>query len=129
MFRYRLSNAAQGDVLDILAWTDELFGEVARLRYESLIVAALRDVARQPDRPGSLARPELGASVRSWHLRLSREHVNPSVGIVRRPRHFLVYRLEPDLVVVGRLLHDAMELARHLDAETAWEYASARAAR
>jgi toxin ParE1/3/4 len=121
MFRYRLSNAAQGDVLDILAWTDERFGEVARLRYESLIVAALRDVARQLGRPGSLARPELGVSVRSWHLRLSREHVNPGVGIVRRPRHFLVYRLEPDLVVVGRLLHDAMELARHLDSDTAWE--------
>lgn len=63
MFRYRLSEAAQGDVLDILAWTDEQFGEVARLRYESLIVAALRDVALQPDRPGSLARPELGARV------------------------------------------------------------------
>ena len=70
MFRYRLSEAAQGDLVDILAWTDEQFGEAARLRYESLVVAALRDVARQPDRPGSLARPELGAGVRSWHLRL-----------------------------------------------------------
>jgi toxin ParE1/3/4 len=49
MFRYRLSEAAQGDVLDILAWTDEQFGEAARLRYESLIVAALRDVARHLD--------------------------------------------------------------------------------
>ena len=90
MFRYRLSETAQGDVLDILAWTDEQFGEAARLRYESLIVAALRDLARQPHRSGSLARPELGARVRSSHLRLSREHVKPGVGIVRRPRHFLV---------------------------------------
>ena len=121
MFRYRLSEAAQGDVLDILAWTDEQFGEAARLRYESLIVAALRDLARQPDRPGSLARPELGAGVRSWHLRLSREHVKPGEGIVRRPRHFLVYRMEPDLIVVGRVLHDAMELARHLDPDAARE--------
>lgn len=121
MFRYRLSEAAQGDVLDILAWTDERFGEAARLRYESLIVSALRDVARQPERPGSLALPELGTDVRSWHLRLSRERANPGEGIVRRPRHFLVYRLEPGLVVVGRVLHDAMELARHLDPETAWD--------
>lgn len=121
MFRYRLSEAAQGDVLDILTWTDEQFGEAARLRYESLIVAALRDLASQPDRPGSFARPELSAGVRSWHLRLSREHVKPGVGIVRRPRHFLVYRLEPGLVVVGRVLHDAMELARHLDPDAAWE--------
>ena len=121
MFRYRLSEAAQGDVLDILGWTGEQFGEVARLRYESLIVAALRDVALQPDRPGSLARPELGAGVRSWHLRLSREHVNPGVGTVHRPRHFLVYRLESGLIVVGRILHDAMELALHVDPETAWD--------
>ena len=121
MFRYRLSEAAQGDVLDVLAWTHEQFGEAARLRYESLIVAALRDVASQPDRPGSLARPELGAGVRSWHLRLSREHMGTSVGVVRRPRHFIVYRFEPGLVVVGRVLHDAMELARHLGPDTSWE--------
>jgi toxin ParE1/3/4 len=120
MFRYRLSDAAQGDVLDILAWSQEQFGEAARLRYESLIVAALRDVASQPDRPGSLARPELGAGVRSWHLRLSRAHGAPGVEVVRRPRHFHVYRTEPALVVIGRVLHDAMELGRHQDPETSW---------
>lgn len=121
MLRYRLSEAAQGDVLGILAWTHEQFGEAARLRYEGLIVAALRDLASQPDRPGSLVRPELGAGVRSWHLRLSRHHVKPGVEFVRRPRHFLVYRCEPGLVVVGRVLHDAMELARHLDPDAPWE--------
>ncbi len=121
MFRYRLSEAAQGDIIDVLAWTHERFGEPARLRYESLIVAALRDVATAPDRPGSLARPELGARVRSWHLRLSRTHVEPDTKVVRQPRHFLVYRFEPGLVEVGRLLHDAMELARHLDPDSSWK--------
>lgn len=121
MLRYRLSDSAQADVISVLAWTHEQFGEAARLRYESLIVAALRDVASQPDRPGSLARPELGAGVRTWHLRLSRDHATPGAQAVRRPRHFLVYRSEPALVVVGRLLHDAMELARHLDPDTSWE--------
>jgi toxin ParE1/3/4 len=120
MLRYRLSQAAQADIVDILAWTHERFGEAARLRYENLIVTALRDVASQPDRSGSIARPELGAGVRSWHLRLSRDHVKPRVEIVRRPRHFLVYSFQPALVVVGRVLHDAMELARHLDPDTSW---------
>lgn len=120
MLRYRLSQAAQGDVLSLLGWTHEQFGEAARLRYESLIVAALRDVASQHDRPGSLARPELGAGVRTWHLRLSRDHVEPGVEVVRRPRHFLVYRAEPAQVVVGRVLHDAMELARHLNTDMSW---------
>jgi toxin ParE1/3/4 len=121
MFRHRLSEAAQGDIVSILAWTQERFVEAARLRYESLIVAALRDVAAQPERPGSLVRPELGTGVRSWHLRLSRDQVQRGVGVVHRPRHFLVYRFEPALVVVGRVLHDAMELARHLDPPTSWD--------
>src|SRR5689334_23005634 len=119
--RYRLSESAQADVTGILAWTHEQFGEAARLRNESLIVAALRDVATQPDRPGSMSRPELGAGVRSWHLRLSRHHVDKAARVVRQPRHFLVYRLEPDLLVVGRLLHDAMELARNLGPEASWD--------
>ena len=120
MLRYRLSDAAQIDVINLLAWTHEQFGEAARLRYQRLIVAALRDVATQPDRPGSIARPELGAGVRSWHLRLSRDRAATGAEAVRRPRHFLIYRLEPALLVVGRVLHDAMELARHLDSAASW---------
>jgi toxin ParE1/3/4 len=121
MIRFRLSDAAQADVIDILAWTHEQFGESARLRYESLIVAAFRDLATQPDRPGSIERPELGAGVRSWHLRLSRHRLGADVGTVRRPRHFVIYRVEPALLVDGRVLHDAMELERHLDNNTSWE--------
>ena len=121
MLRYRLADAAQADVINILAWTHEQFGEAARLRYESLIVAALRHVATQPDRPGSVARPELGMGLRSWHLRLCRDHVGTGAEVVRRPRHFLVYRTEPSVLVVGRVLHDAMELARHLNPDTSRE--------
>lgn len=29
MFRYRLSEAAQGDIVDVLVWTHERFGEPA----------------------------------------------------------------------------------------------------
>lgn len=119
--RYRLSAAAQADLVDILAWTHENFGEAARKRYEALIIAALRDIAAQPDRAGSIERPELGVGVRSWHLRLSRERARTETGTVRRPRHFLIYRTGNGPVVIGRVLHDAMELARHLDPEASWE--------
>ena len=118
MLRYRLSDAAQGDIVDILAWTHERFGGPARLRYETLIVAALRDAETASERPGGLAWPELGARVRSWHLRQSRAHAEPGLHVVRRPRHFLVYRFEPGRVQVGRVLLDAMELARHLDPDS-----------
>lgn len=121
MARYRLSAAAQADLVDILGWTHENFGAAARKRYEALIAAALRDIAAQPDRAGSIERPELGVGVRSWHLRLSRERARTETGIVRRPRHFLIYRAEGEWIVIGRVLHDAMELARHLDAGASWE--------
>lgn len=121
MLLYRLSAAAQADVIDILAWTNQQFGEAATVRYERLIVAALRDVATQPDRPGSIARPEIGAGVRSWHFRLSRAHITHGTEAVHRPRHFLVYRLESGLLVAGRVLHDAMELTRHLDPKASWQ--------
>jgi toxin ParE1/3/4 len=119
MLRFRLSASAQADLIDILAWTHERFGGAARERYGALIVTALRDIAAEPDRPGSKERPELGKGVRSWHLQLSRERARTPSGIVLRPRHFLIYRQEDDLIVVGRVLHDAMELARHT--QDAWE--------
>lgn len=34
-------------------------------------------------------------------------------------RRFLIYRAEAERVI-GRVLHDAMELARHVDPDTAW---------
>lgn len=115
---YRLSNAAQADIVNILAWTQEHFGEAARLRYERLLVTALRDIALGPNRTGSISRPELGDDVRSYHLRHSRDRARHESGIVHRPRHFLLYRFaRADMVGIGRVLHDAMEIERHLPAD------------
>jgi len=115
---YRLSAAARTDIIDILAWTHERFGEQARQRYEHLLVTALRDIAAEPERIGSISRPELGQNVRSYHLRHSRDRAQHESSFVRRPRHFLLYRFTPpDLIGVGRVLHDAMEIERHLPAD------------
>lgn len=115
MGSFRLTDAAQSDIVEILAWSQARFGEAARKRYERLIITALRDIAGAPERPGSVARPELGADVRSWHLRGSRDRARGPDGVVNRPRHFLLYRMiDPRLVAIGRVLHDAMELRRHL---------------
>lgn len=113
MNRYRLSHAAQADIVAILAWSHEQFGEEARLRYEALISAAIRDVAVQPEGPGSTPRAELGDGVFSWHLAQSRNR--STGGVVHSPRHFLICRFDGAVVVVGRVLHDSMELRRHID--------------
>ncbi|NDL66075.1 type II toxin-antitoxin system RelE/ParE family toxin [Acerihabitans arboris] len=122
MMRYRLSAAAESDIVSILQWTHTQFGEVARRRYQCLLVTALRDIASDPARPGSVEREELGKGARSWHLVLSTERARSEDGIVHRPRHLLIYRVEAeDLIVIGRILHDAMELEQHMTQGASWE--------
>lgn len=103
----------------ILAWSDEQFGEQARKRYETLIATAIRDAASQAREIGHTARPELGDGVFSWHLSQSSPHSPGSR--VRRPRHFLICRQDDDVLVIGRILHDAMDPQRHVDTEHPWE--------
>ncbi len=119
MARYRLTHAAQADIVSILAWSHTQFGEEARQRYEALITAAIRYAATRNDDVGRTVRPELGAGIFSWHLAQSRTHSRG--GNVHRPRHFLICRRDGDVLVVSRVLHDAMELRRHLDPQQSWE--------
>lgn len=108
----RLSGAARRDIEDLLTWSEEHFGQAARLRYEALLVCALQDVADDTGRPGIQARPELGAAVFSYHLVCSRPRV---AGKVMRPKHVLICRLTASGGVdILRVLHDAMEISRHL---------------
>ena len=115
MARLRIALPAAHDIAALLDWSDERFGAAGRRRYERLVETALRDIASDPERHGSREQPELGPGRRVYHLRQSRERARTSDGIVRSPRHILVYRpVKPDLVVVLRVLHDAMDLVRQL---------------
>lgn len=115
MRRLRLSALAKGDIENTLVHSHATFGESARQRYEALIAAALNDIATNPDRVGVKQRAELGPNVRTYHLFHSRERGRTEDGIVREPRNMLLFRLiEPNIVDVGRILHDAMEVANHL---------------
>lgn len=118
MPRFRLSHSADADIFDILTWSHNRFGEQARQRYESLIVAAVLHAAEHRDGAGFNAKPELGTGVLTWHLALSTQRVRG--GGVRRPRHVLVPRWDGDVLVVGRVLHEKMDPTRHLDPEKDW---------
>jgi len=119
MVAYRLSEAAISDILSILVWSFENHGSDAQQRYNELIKAGIRDVAKSPGGLGSVARPELGDRVFSWHLRLSRVHSQAAP--VRKPRHVLFYRLDENGIVIGRILHDAMDWQRHIRSESIWQ--------
>ena len=114
----RLASEAEKDIEAILIWTHEQFGEQVRIRYEELLVQAVLDVADDPHRFGSLERPELATGAFTYHLRHSRNHVNPSKGRIRKPRHFLLYRVTLEgYLEIGRVLHDSMDVARHLPSD------------
>ena len=115
MRRTTLTKAARGDIVDSLKRSVEGFGIAGRRRYQALIRKAIQDVAADPTRPGSRERSDLSPGMHSYHLAHSRERARTADGIVRNPRHILLYHC-PDLqtVEILRVLHDAMDLLRHL---------------
>ena len=118
MPQLRLSLEAQEDIEAILAWTDGQFGDGIRVRYEELLVQAFLDLAEDPGRPGTIQRPELAKGAFAYHLRHSRDRVSRTRGRIRKPRHFVLYRIAADgYLEIGRVLHDSMDLARHLPSD------------
>jgi toxin ParE1/3/4 len=115
MTRFVVAPAALRDIESVLLRTQEEWGERASLRYEALLTRAMLDVATNPELPGNSGRPEIAASARTYHLTHSRNHVPAKTGRVKRPRHFLLYRTRQDgIVEIGRVLHESMDLDRHL---------------
>ena len=113
-YQLRISQSARRDMLVVARWSLQEFGVAAAKRYDALLAQGLRDIAEDPECPGSRERAELSAGVRSYHLRLSRNRVSPDIGTVRHARHALVYRVRQGAVEVLRMIHDSQDLERHL---------------
>lgn len=110
----RVSYHARNDIVDILRYTQVKFGPAARLRYQNLLQAAFRSLAREPGRMGSAARDELSPGLRSLHLFFCRLEVASQR--VARPRHIVSYRaVAGEVIEIVRILHDAMEVSSHLE--------------
>ena len=115
MPQVRFTDPARQDLLLILEWTEDQFGESARLRYEALIKQAIIDLGAASTLKGSMEREELGLGIRTYHLTCSRDHVALAVCRVKRPRHLIAYRhIGAELIELVRVLHDRMELKRSL---------------
>lgn len=50
MAKYRISHDAQADIVDILRFTHNRFGDAARRRYQALIGAALEQLRQTHNR-------------------------------------------------------------------------------
>ena len=110
-WRVRLTRSAETDFHNILHWTSERFGDAQARIYNDTLNEAIEALIEGPDVAGSRRRDEIAEGVMTLHVARGR----------RRGRHFVLYRVgsegEPFLIEVLRLLHDAMDLSRHLEGD------------
>lgn len=104
----RLAAAAEQDFQEILRWTTANFGRGQAKTYATTLSHALRDLAQDPTIPGCRKRDDIGPDIHTLHV--ARKG--------RKGRHFIVFRTsaagKSRFIDVLRLLHDSMDLARHI---------------
>lgn len=106
----RLSASAEKDFAEVVDWTVARFGTQQAEIYAGILVSAIQELHSGPDLVGAKARDEIGKGICTLHA-ARRGH---------RARHFVVFRVDPDrerTIDVIRILHDSMDLPRHLPAE------------
>lgn len=106
---------AARDIVSALDWSEDHFGQEARTRYAGLIAAAIEAVAADTTRAGVKLASPADPRLRLYHLRNVRSQHSPDA--IRRPRHFIVFRVRDDGLDIVRVLHEAMDLQRHLSVE------------
>lgn len=111
-YQLQLAKAGQDDIAQVLEWTIHAFAALGLKRYETLIQAALSDLASDPNRVGVRLRDDIGPAICTYHLASSRKR-NSTGSQVAKPRHLILFRVVGNVVQVARLLHDAMDFARH----------------
>ena len=104
----RLPTAAEADFQDIVRWTAEHFGNAQARIYARTLSMALEALTAGPTIIGARTRNDIAK-------RLSTLHVARRG---RRGRHFVMFRIGHDqgreVIEILRLLHDAMDLPRHV---------------
>lgn len=107
-WRVRLGHEAGRDLASILRWTAGTFGPRQAEAYRDTLIAALTALEAGPTLPGSTARDEIYPGIRTLHV--AREG--------RRGRHAVMNQKTGESTIeVLRILHDSMDLARHLPPE------------
>ncbi len=105
VWRVRLVEQAERDLIGIIVWTDDNFGARQAMAYAEALSLAIEALHDGPEIFGTTAREEIGLGIRTLHV--ARQG--------RKGRHFVVFRTAPEQTIdVLRLLHDSMDLARHL---------------
>ncbi|MGE0725205.1 MAG: type II toxin-antitoxin system RelE/ParE family toxin [Alphaproteobacteria bacterium] len=102
-----LSARARSDYRQVLRWSESRFGDAQARRYAELLADAVASLSAGPDVAGAKRREDLVAGVRTLHVARGGH----------RARHLVVFRVEDAdarVIAVLRLLHDAIDIVRHL---------------
>ena len=101
----RLAAKAEHDLLDALVWTTDQFGALQADDYLETLTLALEALTDGPTIVGSKVRDDIGLGIRTLHV----------ARLGRKGRHLVVFRFaDGQAIDVIRLLHDSMDLAKHL---------------
>ena len=108
-WRVRLGRTAEADFENILRWTTEHFGETQARVYAETLTTTIKALATGPDVIAAVRRNDIAKGLMTLHVARGG----------RRGRHFVIYRANeeiiPPAIDVLRLLHDSMDLRRHID--------------
>ena len=111
-WRVRLAATAENDIRNILQWTHERFGDAQAQLYGETLTRAIQALTEGPYVMGSRRRDEIGEGLFTLHVACGR----------RKGRHLVLFRVGDKgtsrTIEVLRLLHDSMDLVRHVPAAT-----------
>ena len=112
----RQTEPSNKDIAAIWEYTSRTYGVEQADAYIDVLSQAFRDIQEYPERPSSQGRPDLGDCVRSFHIKNSTRR---SSSEIKAPRHIVFYSLKyDDEIVVLRVLHERMDIERHIADET-----------
>ncbi len=112
MARYRISKPAEAKIEESLAYSLNHFGDAAATRYRALIYQAVQDLAANWATLLRRGQAKIRDGLLVYQLRVSRRNVPRSIGMVGKPRGFIVGRIDDDgallvLTFVGEGMLDA----------------------
>ena len=107
-----LTTTAEQDLQDILRWTAVQFGHAQARIYSETLTRAIQALADGPHVAGAQQRDSIAQGLMAPHLAPGG----------RKGRRFVLYRVsesaQAPTIEMLRLLHDSMDLARHVGSAT-----------
>lgn len=111
-WRIRLTTTAESDLRNILRWTAGQFGHAQARIYSETLTRAIQALTDGPHVAGSQQRDSIAQVLMTLHVARGG----------RKGRHFVLYQVsetaEARTIEVLRLLHDSMDVVRHVGSAT-----------